>query len=188
MNQRGIDDSALAQRQAPVTQVAVDHGQNPCCQLMLLQQTPEVEDGGFVGNALQAQPGKLAQDGGLVQRFLHRWIAVAEPVLHQVHAQHRHQRIRRTTTFTLRIMRLDQGDQPLPRHHPIHLDQEQLFAGLLALACVLGVGTGHLLHRKTRRVESGYFAKIRKSSSAFPERLSIMINPWLIHVQQWLEP
>ncbi|WP_218575971.1 hypothetical protein, partial [Pseudomonas tumuqii] len=40
--------------------------------------------------------------------------------------------------------------------------------GLLALACVLGVGEGHLLHRKTQRVESGYFAKIRKSSSEFP--------------------
>ncbi len=65
-------------------------------------------------------------------------------------------------------MRLNQGDQTLPRHHPIHLAQEQLFAGLLALAGVLCVGEGHLLRRKTRRVESGYFAKIRKSSSEFP--------------------
>ncbi|MEH7995830.1 hypothetical protein V3413_25935, partial [Pseudomonas aeruginosa] len=34
-----------------------------------------------------------------------------------------------------------------------------LFAGLLALAGVLGVGESHLLHRATRRVGSGYFAK-----------------------------
>jgi len=33
---------------------------------------------------------------------------------------------------------------------------------------VLGVGEGYLLHRKTRRVESGDFAKIRQSSSEFP--------------------
>jgi hypothetical protein len=30
-------------------------------------------------------------------------------------------------------MRSDQSDQPFPRYYPIHLDQEQLFAGLLAL-------------------------------------------------------
>ncbi|KSL22649.1 hypothetical protein APA45_04265 [Pseudomonas aeruginosa] len=65
-------------------------------------------------------------------------------------------------------MRLDQGNQPLPRHHPIHLDQEQLFAGLLALAGVLGIGEGHLLHQKTRWVAFGYFAKIRKSFSDCP--------------------
>jgi hypothetical protein len=35
-------------------------------------------------------------------------------------------------------------------------------------AGVLGIGESHLLHRKTRRVEFGYFAKIRKSSSEFP--------------------
>ena len=51
----------------------------------------EVEDGGFVGNALQAQAGKLAQDGGLVQRLLYRRIAVAEPVLRQMSPQRHHQ-------------------------------------------------------------------------------------------------
>jgi len=34
-------------------------------------------------------------------------------------------------------MGLDQGNQTLPRHHLIHLDQEQLPAGLLALAAYL---------------------------------------------------
>lgn len=56
MNQRGIDDGALAQRQAAITQVAIDHTQNPCRQLVLFQQATEVEDGGFVGNTFQAQP------------------------------------------------------------------------------------------------------------------------------------
>jgi len=48
MDQRRIDNGALAQRQTPVTQVAIDHRQNPRRQLVFLQQTPEVEDGGFV--------------------------------------------------------------------------------------------------------------------------------------------
>ena len=66
--------------------------------------------------------------------------------------QHRHHRIGRSAAFTLGVMRINQGNQTLPRHHPIHLDQEQLFAGLLALAGLLGIGEGHLLHRKTRRL------------------------------------
>ena len=140
---------------------AIDDSEDAGRQLVFLQQAAEVENGGFVGDALQVQPGKLAQDRGFVQRFLHRWIAVAEPVLQQMHTQHRHQRVGRTATFTLRIMWLDQSNQSLPRHHPIHLDQEQLLAGLLALASVLGVGEGHLLHGRTRVAGSAYFESPR---------------------------
>ncbi len=71
---------------------AIDDSEDAGRQLVFLQQAAEVENGGFVGDALQVQPGKLAQDRGFVQRFLHRWIAVAEPVLHKAHAQQRHQR------------------------------------------------------------------------------------------------
>jgi hypothetical protein len=39
---------------------------------VFLQLSAEVEEGGFVGNTLEIQPGELPQDGGLVQRFLHR--------------------------------------------------------------------------------------------------------------------
>ncbi|MNE41940.1 hypothetical protein D3C80_1360420 [compost metagenome] len=168
VDQRRIDDGALAQRQATIPQIAIDHRQNPSRQLVLLQQATEIEDGGFVGDTLQAQPGKLAQDRGLVQRLLHRRIAVAEPVLHQMDAQHRHQRIRWTAAFTLGVVRLDQGNQALPRHHLIHLDQEQFLAGLLAFAGVLGVGKGHLLHQETRATGSTYFTRFGKSSSGFP--------------------
>ena len=45
MNQRGIDDGALAQRQAAITQIAIDHAQNPRRQLVFFQQATEVEDG-----------------------------------------------------------------------------------------------------------------------------------------------
>ena len=57
-------------------------------------------------------------------------------------------------------MWFDQCNQTLPGHDPIHLDQEQFLAGLLALTAVLGIGEGHLLHhRKARRLVSGDFAK-----------------------------
>lgn len=86
-----------------------------------------------MGDASQTQPGKLAQDGGLVQRFLHRRIAVAEPSLQQINPQHRDQRIGWSTIFILGVIRFDQGNQTLPRNHTIQLDQEHLFAGS---ACV----------------------------------------------------
>ncbi|MBZ3679449.1 hypothetical protein J1N39_33785, partial [Pseudomonas aeruginosa] len=43
-----------------------------------------------------------------------------------------------------------------------------LLAGLLALASVLGVGEGHLLHRETRWVGSRYFAKSESLFQSFP--------------------
>jgi hypothetical protein len=66
---------------------------------------------------------------------------------HQMNPQLGQQRIRRTTTFTLWIMRLDQGNQTLPRHNLIHLNQETLAAGLLTFVGILGIGEGHLFHR-----------------------------------------
>ena len=85
------------------------------------------------------QPGKLAQNRGFVEGLYHRRIAVAEPVLHQMNPQHGHQRIRRTTAFTLRIMRLDQRNQAFPGHDLIHLNQETLTAGLLTFASIFGL-------------------------------------------------
>jgi len=67
-----------------------------------------------------------------VQRLFHRRIAVAEPVLHQVNSQHRHQRIGWTPALALGVMRVDQGNQSLPRHNLIHFDQDKFLAGLLA--------------------------------------------------------
>ncbi|GBH21436.1 Transcription antitermination factor NusA [Pseudomonas syringae pv. actinidiae] len=55
VNQRGIDDGALTQRQATVAQITINYAENPGRQLVLFQQTTEVENGGFVWNALQAQ-------------------------------------------------------------------------------------------------------------------------------------
>lgn len=122
---------------------------------MFFKQPAEVEDGGFIRDALQAQTGELAQDGRLIQGFFHGRSAVAEPFLHQMHPQHRHQRISRAATFSFVIVRLDQLDQACPRHHLIHLDQEALLTGLFAFNGVFGIGEGHLLHQAARRWRSG---------------------------------
>lgn len=114
---------------------------------MFFQQPAEVEDSGFIRNPIQMQPGKLVQNRGFVEGLFHRQVAVAEPVFHQMNPQHGHQRIRRTTAFTLRITRLDQLNQTFPGHDLIHLNQETLTAGLLTFACVLGISERHLLHR-----------------------------------------
>ncbi|WP_236183086.1 hypothetical protein, partial [Pseudomonas ceruminis] len=53
-----------------------------------------------------------------------------------------------------------------------------LLAGLLALASVLGVGEGHLLHRETRWVGSRYFAK---SESLFQSFLKQHLSDALSH-------
>jgi len=63
-------------------------------------------------------------------------------------------------------MKFDQGNQTLLGHHLIYLDQEAFVVGLLALLGVHGIGEGHLLHRKPRRLEFGDFAK---SGSVFSE-------------------
>lgn len=72
MSQRGIDDGALASPQATVTQVTIDDAENPSRQVGFFQQAADVEDRGFI------------------QSLFHRRMAVAKPVLPQVHAQHRH--------------------------------------------------------------------------------------------------
>lgn len=56
IDRRGIDVGPLAQRQTTPPQITVDHCKSPCRQLVLFQQTTELEDGGFVRNALQAPP------------------------------------------------------------------------------------------------------------------------------------
>ncbi|AQZ33435.1 hypothetical protein BHQ29_09135 [Pseudomonas sp. LPH1] len=67
----------MPQPQALISQITIDHATRR--QFMFIGQVPEVEDGGLIWNALQAQVCELAQDGRLVQRFLHRWIAMTKP-------------------------------------------------------------------------------------------------------------
>jgi hypothetical protein len=67
---------------------------------------------------------------------------------------------------------LDQGNQTLPGHDLIHLDQKTLAAGLLTFAGVLGIGEGHLFHRGSTVVfgSGGYFTKSESLFQSFPRR------------------
>ncbi|KIY42037.1 hypothetical protein TZ03_04830 [Pseudomonas sp. 10-1B] len=65
MDDGGFDNRALAQRQAFVLQVVVDGFQNPCRELMLLQQVPEIHDRRVFGNRrAERQSSKLAHQKG----------------------------------------------------------------------------------------------------------------------------
>lgn len=147
VNDGGIDNGALAQRQAFVSQVIVDGFQNARRQLVLLQQVPEIHDRRVFGDrSAERQSRKLAHRSDLVQRLFHGWVAQREPVLQQVNAQHGFQGIRLATTAGLWVVRLNQHHQTAPRHHLLHLGQETLAAGLLALTGVLEIGKAHLTH------------------------------------------
>lgn len=72
IDQRGIDNRTLAQRQTAVTQIAIDHRQDARGQLVLLKQTTEVEDRGFcfIGKFGGWNPGIVPKSGTLLLRFL----------------------------------------------------------------------------------------------------------------------
>ena len=70
------------------------------------------------------QTGKLAQERNVMQRFFHRRIRVAKPVLHKVNPQHHWQGRRTTATTRLRIDRFNQTFEPRPRHNRVHLRQK----------------------------------------------------------------
>src|SRR3546814_2201749 len=96
----------------------------------------------------------------LVQRLFHRRIAVAEPLLHQVDAQHRFQRVRATAAPGLGVRRFDPLQQRRPWRHLFHLSQKLFALGALALAGVFGVAKGHLRHRWVSRWLLRYSTKI----------------------------
>jgi len=68
---------------------------------MLFPTASGIEDCGFVPNPILVRSGKLAQNCGFVEGLLHRRVAAAEPMLHQMSPLHGYQWIRRTTAFTL---------------------------------------------------------------------------------------
>ncbi|RON48311.1 hypothetical protein BK667_21365 [Pseudomonas frederiksbergensis] len=64
--------------------------------------------------------------------------------------------------YVFKLMKYPVGTltRPLIRNYSIHLDQEQLLAGLLMFSGVLDVGNSHMFHGVARQWGSGYFAKL----------------------------
>ena len=147
MNNGGVDDGALAQRQAFFLQITVDDCEDGRRQFMLLQQVPEVHDRGvFRDRRTQCQTRELTHGRDFAERLLHGRITQGKPILQQVNAQHGFQWVRFSTATCLGVERFDQPQQPCPGHDLIHLGKEALAAGLLALAGVLEVRKAHLVH------------------------------------------
>src|SRR3546814_13276258 len=87
-------------------------------------------------------------------------MAVAEPLLLQLGAQHRFQRVRWAAAPGLGVRRFVPIQQRRPWRHLFHLSQKLFALGALALAGVFGVAKGHLRHRWVSRWLLRYSTKI----------------------------
>ncbi len=153
----GIHDGARAQLEPTLLQDAADHGEDGLPQVVALQQVAELADGGGIRHRLAAQvdANESTQCRRVVQRLLARGVGQIEPVLQQVDAQHALQAHGRAAVAGLRVMRLDQRHQPIPRHDRLHLGQKCVAARGLAKALESRrrIGRrcqGHLLHPHPR--------------------------------------
>lgn len=85
----GINNRSLAQRQSSFSQVVVDGFQNTRRQLMLIQQAPKTHNCCvFQDRSAELQSSKLAHRSSLVQRLFHDRVAQRDAVLQQVNAHH----------------------------------------------------------------------------------------------------
>ena len=153
-NEGGVHHRAGLEHQALLGQPGVDGGQQLGRQLVLLQQVAKAKDGGLVGHARGAlQAGKAAVQRALVQFLFHGRIAQVPPQLQAMDAQHRLDGKRRPATQRLVCtagMRLDQRHQLRPRHHLVHLVEEDLLAGLLGQRVKAERDLIHSDHRRPR--------------------------------------
>ena len=166
---RCIHDAAALEQQALACKIGIHPAQDLRRQFVFLQQVPEVEDRRLVRDRpRKRQMRKRAYRGIFVEGLFHRRVGQTEPVLHQVDAQHRLQRIRMTAAPGNRIQRLNQIQQRLPGNHLLHLGQEYLPTRLLALARVLRVSEAHLTHRclPFQRIE--FMTTVHATCSDFP--------------------
>ncbi len=79
----GVDQRALLHHDASVTEPLVDGLEELACQLVLLQQMPEIHDGSAVRDGLvQGELGKQTHRGNLVECVFHGAVAEVVPQLH----------------------------------------------------------------------------------------------------------
>ena len=132
-DQRGINHRAAAQHQTLGAQQEIHGRQNPLGQLVLLQHMTETQDGALVGQSVipATQAGEVTEQRHVVQRFFHRRVAQREPLLHEVNAQQRLHRERRTAALAFGHEWGDLRHQVGPRYHPVHLVEELPTSGAL---------------------------------------------------------
>jgi hypothetical protein len=152
-DQRGIHCRARLQQQPLVGQQVVDDAQHVGGQVMLVQQMPKPQDRALVGQAIEhaIELGKLAVHRHVMQRFFHRRIAQAKPLLQVMDAQHGLDGKGWAARLGLGPVRLDHADQHIPRHNFVHLLQELALARLL---CRWVQSQADLLHVFLPRINS----------------------------------
>ena len=118
-------------------------------QYFLLQQMAEGQDRRLIGDPItdQLDAGTTAQRGHLDEGFFHGRVAERIPLLLQVDAEHRGQRVRKASTYRAGsgVVRLDQIDECLAMHHLLHLSQKLLALGALLGRGLLVIAEGELL-------------------------------------------
>ncbi|SPC23932.1 conserved hypothetical protein [Cupriavidus taiwanensis] len=145
-----VHHRARAQHQSLVAKDVVDQREDLSGQLVLLQQVTEPQDGALVGQPHRpvVQPGELPIQRHVVQRFFHRRVRQAEPLLKEVDAQHCLDRERGTAALAFRGVRSDQHHQIGPWHHTVHLVQEFALAGALGRQVQSKVSLFHAPHAR----------------------------------------
>ena len=145
-NDRGIHNAAFTQHQTIFLQVLVHLFEQHLAKAMAFQEMTELENGGFVRQAVQLQAGELAHGFDLIQCVFHGRITEVIEQLHAVDSQHGRQRIRWPASLALGVISGYLLLQLLPRNQLVHPFQKNLAAGFALLVLVLGFGEGDLIH------------------------------------------
>lgn len=154
---RGIDDGGVHDRppahlQAVLLQVVLDQYEQLLAQVVGLQQVTELADRGLVRDRFPAEvdADEAAHRPGVVQGFLDRRVGQVEPVLQEVDAQHPLDTNRPAAgTLGLGVERLHHAGQVGPRNDPVHVIEELLAAGLLAMLLEAFFRKGLLAHGRS---------------------------------------
>src|SRR5690554_3750793 len=151
-NNGGIYDAAFTQHQAVLLQVFIHLFKQRLAKTVLLQEMPEVENGGFVRQAVHLQAVQLmgstslAHGFDLIQCVFHSRITEVIEQLHAVDSQHGRQRIRWPACLALWVISGYHLFKLLPGNQLVHPFQKDLAGGLALLGLVLGFGEGYLIH------------------------------------------
>jgi hypothetical protein len=123
------------QHQPALGQQAVDQSKHLLGQAMGFEQVAKAQERGLVGKPVAGtvQAAELAVGRHVHQGFFHGQIRQAEPLLHEVDAQHGQQSKRRPAGPGARAVGLDQRYQLGPGHDGLHLVEEHLATGALGV-------------------------------------------------------
>lgn len=144
-----VHDGARAHQKALLGKMDVDLVEQCLGQIVVQQQSSELQQRGGIGHRLtrQVDAHEVAQRLAVVQRVLQRFVGQAVPLLQAVHAQHPGNADRLAPDAPARgVQRLDHRDQPPPRHDAFHVGKKLLAPRLLLLHRVLGAGKAALVH------------------------------------------